>query len=86
LPVSEKNILDFHRLCQGDVWDAEKYKEKEMVYAAIRQRRIPFAVSDVQNDCPGVSIDMIRHLLKQLKAKNKVKCLGRGKAAQWQNV
>jgi hypothetical protein len=29
---------------------------------------------------------MIRHILKQLKVKGKVKCLGRGRYAQWRNV
>ena len=29
LPVSEKTILELHRLTRGDIWDAGKYKEKE---------------------------------------------------------
>jgi len=29
LPVSEKTILRFHRLCRGEIWDAGKYKEKD---------------------------------------------------------
>ena len=29
LPVSEETILNFHRLCRGDIWDAGKYKERD---------------------------------------------------------
>lgn len=28
LPVSEETILNLHRLCRGEIWDAGKYKEK----------------------------------------------------------
>ncbi|MCX5858565.1 MAG: Fic family protein, partial [Proteobacteria bacterium] len=28
-PVSEKTILELHRLARGDIWDAGRYKEKE---------------------------------------------------------
>ncbi|MCB4792662.1 MAG: Fic family protein [Elusimicrobia bacterium] len=58
----------------------------DIIYSAIKQRKIPFTVSEIQKECPGVSIDMIRHLLKQLKINRKVKCLGRGKFAKWENV
>jgi Fic family protein len=29
LLVTEETILNFHRLCRGDIWDAGKYKEKD---------------------------------------------------------
>jgi Fic family protein len=29
LPVSEETILNFHRFCRGDIWDAGKYKERD---------------------------------------------------------
>ena len=29
IPVSEKAILNLHRLCRGEIWDAGKYKEKD---------------------------------------------------------
>lgn len=57
-----------------------------IVESVIKQQKIPFTISDIQKQCPGVSIDMIRHILKQLKTDGKVKCLGRGKLAQWKNL
>lgn len=35
------------------------------------------SVADLQKECPGVSLDMIRHLLKKLRGKE-VECLARG--------
>jgi Fic family protein len=29
LPISEDTILNLHRLCRGEIWDAGKYKEKD---------------------------------------------------------
>jgi Fic family protein len=29
LLISEETILNFHRLCRGEIWDAGKYKEKD---------------------------------------------------------
>jgi len=37
-----------------------------------------FTVTDLQRECPSVSVDMIRHVLKQLRENGSVECLGRG--------
>lgn len=29
LPISEETILNLHRFCRGEIWDAGRYKEKE---------------------------------------------------------
>src|SRR4030067_419667 len=29
LPISEETILNLHRMCRGEIWDAGKYKEKD---------------------------------------------------------
>lgn len=58
----------------------------EIVHSIIKKQKTPFTISNIQKECPGISIDMIRHLLKQLKTSGKVKCLGRGKYAQWENA
>jgi len=29
LPISKETILDLHRMCRGEIWDAGKYKEKD---------------------------------------------------------
>ncbi len=58
----------------------------ELVSAAVARQRGPFRIADLQKECPGVSIDLIRRVLKNLRAARKVKCLGRGQNAQWAGV
>ena len=53
-----------------------------MVLAAIDRQAGAFSVSDLQNECPGVGVDLVRKVLKQLKG-SKVICLGRGQTAKW---
>ncbi|PIP07419.1 MAG: cell filamentation protein Fic, partial [Syntrophobacterales bacterium CG23_combo_of_CG06-09_8_20_14_all_48_27] len=42
-----------------------------------------FSVADVQGKCPGIGIDMIRRVLKDLQIQEVVECLGRGRNAKW---
>ncbi len=56
----------------------------EMIVNAIARKMGPFRVADLQRDCPGVSLDMIRMVLKDLRPQ--VECLGRGRSAQWQKT
>lgn len=42
-----------------------------------------FSVADIQRKCPGVGIDMIRRVLKDLQKQNVIECLGRGRNAKW---
>jgi Fic family protein len=56
-----------------------------LVLAAIESQLGPFRVSDIQQVCPGVSLDMIRRLLKTFRG-TKVECLGRGPTAQWRKL
>ena len=53
----------------------------EMIISAIDRAVGSFRVADIQRQCPGVSVDMIRKVLKDRRAQ--VKCLGRGKDAKW---
>jgi len=57
----------------------------ELVENAIEARAEIFNVSDLQLACPGVSLDLIRHVLKRLKG-TRVECLGRGHTAQWRKL
>jgi len=42
-----------------------------------------FTVSQLEQACPGVSRDMIRHVLRVQQRTNIVECHGRGPAARW---
>jgi hypothetical protein len=39
-----------------------------------------------KKECPGVSLDLIRSVLKKLRSSKNVKCLGRGQNAEWEKA
>lgn len=53
-----------------------------LVEAAIARQNSDFTVSDIQRSCPGVSVDLIRKVLKRLRG-SEIECLGRGPSAKW---
>jgi Fic family protein len=61
-----------------------KGAKTELITAAIEKTIGPFRIADIQKECPGVSVDMIRQVLKKLRESRLVECLGRGQNAQWQ--
>ena len=62
---------------------ARRGEKSETVIAAVERTATPFSVAELQRDCPGVSIDMIRHVLNDLREQGRVECLGRGPSARW---
>jgi Fic family protein len=65
---------------------APRGEKSGVVVAAIKRARGSFNIADLQNACPGVSVDMIRHVLKTLKKSGDVQPLGRGRSALWRRV
>jgi Fic family protein len=63
-----------------------KGAKTELITAAISRFGGTFRVSDIQRQCPGVSVDLIRRVLKNLRSSGRVKCLGRGQSAEWQRT
>ena len=66
--------------------EAPRGEKTELVLRAIRQAGRTFRVADVQQACPGVSLDLIRVTLKHLQAAGRVACLGRGRLARWKKA
>lgn len=58
----------------------------DLVMGAIDRAHGPFRVADLQRESPGVSMDLIRRVLKTLRVERKVECLGRGQNAEWQKT
>jgi Fic family protein len=58
----------------------------ERVARAIEKAMGPFSVGDLQRECPGVGLDLIRATLKILRADGRVECLGRGQHARWKKT
>lgn len=65
---------------------APKGAKTELVMHAIDRMTGRFSVAVLQRECPGVSVDMIRQILKTLRSDGNVECLGRGRNAQWRKT
>jgi Fic family protein len=56
-----------------------------LIEEAINRQTGLFSLSDLQSACPGVSVDLIRSVLKRLKGAS-IECLGRGHTAKWRKT
>jgi len=56
------------------------------VLAAVERQVSTFRVANLQAECPGIGVDLIRHLLARLQKEKKVKSLGTGRSAKWQKL
>jgi len=61
-------------------------EKTSLVIQAIDRAPGPFSIAKLRNECPNVSVDMIRRVLKNLRADDRVACLGRGQNAQWRKT
>jgi len=57
--------------------------KRRMVLDAIEHAFGDFSVSDLQQACPTVGIDLIRRILHEERTAGKLDCLGRGPRARW---
>ena len=57
-----------------------------LVTAAVERLGSIFRVADVQDSCPGVSIDLIRRVLSGLQKAGRIRSLGTGRSAQWEKL
>ncbi len=55
----------------------------DQIRAAVQRKIGPFAISDIETDCPLISRDMIRIVLRQLRDEGAIVLRGRGRGAKW---
>ena len=60
-----------------------KGSKTDQIRAAVARRLGPFGIADLDYDCPGVSRDMVRHVLRQMRTEGRVGVEGRGPGARW---
>lgn len=61
-------------------------EKRQVVVNAIAGMIGDFSIAQIQHQCPGVSVDMIRHVLKEQRQQGRVECLGRGRTARWREA
>jgi Fic family protein len=63
-----------------------KGSKTEQVRAAVLRRVAPFSISDIEVDCPGISRDMVRHVMRQMKSEGMIAPTGKGRGAKWRRA
>ena len=78
-------LLKAYGELEDKVKDIRKGKgcKTDQVIAAVNKKRGPFAISAIENDCPLVSRDMIRIVLRQLRDEGVIHVQGKGRGAKW---
>ncbi|MBI5439732.1 MAG: Fic family protein [Deltaproteobacteria bacterium] len=56
------------------------------VLAAVDRQIGSFRIAELQAECPGVGVDLIRKLLARLQKEQKLRALGTGRSARWQKT
>jgi Fic family protein len=54
-----------------------------LIEHAVKRRIKPFGIADIEAECPDVSRDMVRHVLRKMRLRGEVIIRGRGPAAKW---
>ena len=62
-----------------------KGAKTEQIRSAVKRKIVPFAISDIEKECPAVSRDMIRLVLRQMRSEGLLGSTGRGPASRWLN-
>ena len=63
-----------------------KGAKTEIIKQTIQNQHGEFSISDIERLCPGISRDMIRLVLRQLKHEKESTCLGKGQSAKWKRI
>jgi hypothetical protein len=56
---------------------------RQLVREACLRQLMPFPVSSIEKECPGISRELIRQVLQQLAEGGLMELRGRGRAGQW---
>ncbi len=78
-------LLGAHSLLEQRVGLIDKTKgaKSERVRHAVLGRSLPFSISELQLDCPGVSKETVRNVLKKMRDEGLLVLEGRGRGAKW---
>lgn len=58
----------------------------DRVRAEILKRHLPFSISEIEEACPGISRDMVRVILRAMKAEGVIAPTGKGRGAKWEQI
>jgi Fic family protein len=79
----EQHIDALAALRQPDGQSIPRAEKRELVRQACLRQLLPFAVSHIEHECPGISRELIRQVLRQLDQDGRMELRGKGRAALW---
>ena len=79
----EQHIDALVGLRKPDGLTIPRAEKRELVRQACLRQLLPFAVSQIEQDCPGTSRELIRQVLRQLAEEGLMDLRGKGRAARW---
>ncbi len=60
--------------------------KSQQVRDAVQRKLAPFKLAELERDCPGISRDTIRMVLRELRKQGELVAEGRGPGARWRRV
>lgn len=63
-----------------------KGSKASLIRAAVSRRMAPFSIIDLEADCPNVSRDTVRRVLRQMRDEGLIAASGSGRGATWKRV
>ena len=58
----------------------------ELVRLAVNRKMAPFSIGDIESNCPGISRDMIRQVLRKMRDKGEISVSSSGRGALWRKT
>ena len=60
-----------------------KGSKSNHIRTVIARKTDPFAISDIESNCPGISRDTVRLVIRQMKEEGLLVLQGKGRGAKW---
>lgn len=79
----EQRIDALADLRQSEALAVPRAGKRQLVREACLRQLVPFPVSSIEHECPGISRELIRQVLQQLADEGLMQLEGRGRAARW---
>ena len=61
-------------------------EKTETILAAVNRQVGSFRVADLQAECPGVGLDLIRRVLARLRKEKRIRAISTGRGARWERL
>ena len=58
----------------------------ELIHQAIERKFAPFSISEIEDECPGISRVMIKTVIRQMRDEGKIRSTGIGRGAKWVKI